>query len=139
MSQSLQLKQEADRLFWSGDFAGTAHFYSMASDPTVRLGRHAADPPRSLCSILSNCENPGRLYANRALAHIQLGEWDAVVADGQACLTLLPSDFKAHICLLQAKMALGDVNAAVNHAVRAYALCAAANSPMLVYVTRCVL
>ncbi|KAM5347909.1 hypothetical protein ACJ41O_007733 [Fusarium nematophilum] len=118
MSKSLQLKEEGNRCFQSGDYVGADSLYSKA--------------------IIADPKNPA-LYTNRAMARLKLGYWDSVVTDCDACLTLAPENMKARYYLAQAQVALRDYDAALESALRAHALCAASNDRSLAAVTALVL
>ncbi|KAM4060497.1 u-box domain-containing protein [Hirsutella rhossiliensis] len=118
MSRAMQLKEEGNRRFQSGDFVGADSLYSKA--------------------ILTDPKNPA-LYTNRAMARLKLGLWDSVVADCNACLALCPSSMKAHYYLSQAQLAICDYDTALDNARRAHELCAATNDRSLAAVTAVVL
>ncbi|RDA95052.1 hypothetical protein CP533_2179 [Ophiocordyceps camponoti-saundersi (nom. inval.)] len=118
MSRSTQLKEDGNRRFQAGDFAGADSFYSKAI---------LADPKSPL------------LFSNRALARLKLGLWESVIDDCNACLALAPSSFKAYYYLAQAQSALADHDAALDNARRAHELCLASGDRSLATVTAIVL
>ncbi|PHH86968.1 hypothetical protein CDD83_9485 [Cordyceps sp. RAO-2017] len=119
MSRSTQLKEDGNRRFQSGDFAGADSLYSQA--------------------ILADPKSPA-LYTNRAMARLKLRLWDSVIADCNTCLALAdPNNMKAHYYLAQAQLAIGDYDAALANALRAHAECVAANDRSLAAITAIVL
>lgn len=136
MSRSVQLKEDGNRHFQSGDYVGADSLYSKASVPLAPFKTPlVADPP---ASILADPRSPA-LYTNRAMARLKLGLWDSVVADCHACLALSPLSMKAHYYLSQAQLAICDYGAALDSARRAHDLCAVANDKSLAAVTALVL
>ncbi|KAF4454665.1 STIP1 likey and U-box containing 1 [Fusarium albosuccineum] len=124
MSKSLQLKEEGNKCFQSGDYA--------PKEPPPRSDK------RGLSSIIADPKNPA-LYTNRAMARLKLSYWDSVITDCDACLQLAPDNMKAHYYLAQAQLNLRDFDAALSSALRAHALCAASNDRSLAAVTALVL
>ncbi|KAJ6786361.1 hypothetical protein PWT90_05146 [Aphanocladium album] len=120
MSRALQLKEEGNRHFQKGDYAGAESLYSQA--------------------IIEDPKNAA-LYTNRAMARLKLSLWDSVITDCQSVLTL-PSggtNIKAHYYLCQAQLALDDADGALASGLRAHELCAATNDKSLAAVTTAVL
>lgn len=75
------------------------------------------------------------------MARLKLAYWDSVITDCEAVLDL-PSgatNIKAHYYLSQAQLALGSPAAALPHALKAHALCAASHDKSLAAVTAVVL
>ncbi|RTE82667.1 hypothetical protein BHE90_002821 [Fusarium euwallaceae] len=118
MSKSLQLKEEGNKRFQAGDYAGADSLYSKA--------------------IIVDPKNP-TLYTNRAFARLKLNYWDSVVTDCEACLRLAPDNMKAHYYLAQAQLALRDFDGALESSLRAHAICAESNDRSLANVTAVVL
>ncbi|QUC19803.1 uncharacterized protein UV8b_04044 [Ustilaginoidea virens] len=118
MSRALELKQEGNQHFQSGDYVGADSLYSKAI---------IADPKNAT------------LYSNRAMARLRLGYWDSVIADCQTCLSLTPSSMKAHYYLSQALLAVGDFESALLHALKAHELCVSTNDKSLGAITAMVL
>ncbi|UNI13304.1 RING-type E3 ubiquitin transferase [Purpureocillium takamizusanense] len=118
MSRSLSLKEEGNRLFQTGDYAGAESLYSRA--------------------ILVDPKNPA-LFTNRAMARLKLSHWDSVISDCITCLALAPANMKANYYLAQAQLALRDYDAALESANKAHELCAATNDRSLAAVTALVL
>ncbi|KAJ9161763.1 U-box domain-containing protein [Coniochaeta hoffmannii] len=118
MSRSMQLKEEGNRHFQSGDFVSAEALYSKA--------------------IIADPKNPA-LYTNRAMARLKMSLWDSVITDCNQCLELAPDNMKAHYYLAQAYLALHDYDDALDHARRAHELCARTNDKSLAAVTAQVL
>ncbi|KAM0563425.1 hypothetical protein ACHAPJ_001146 [Fusarium lateritium] len=114
MSRSLQLKEEGNKCFQSGDYVGADSLYSKA--------------------IIADPKNPA-LYTNRAMARLKLNYWDSVITDCDACLQLAPDNMKARYYLAQAQLALRDYDASLASALHAHKLCAATNDRSLAAVT----
>ncbi|KAM0350107.1 hypothetical protein ACHAPU_003270 [Fusarium lateritium] len=118
MSNSLHLKEEGNKRFQSGDYAGADSLYSKA--------------------IIADPKNPA-LYTNRAMARLKLSYWDSVITDCEACLQLTPENMKARYYLAQAQLALHDYDASLANALHAHKLCAATNDRSLAALTALVL
>ncbi|KAJ0382004.1 hypothetical protein COL922a_013422 [Colletotrichum nupharicola] len=118
MSRSIQLKEEGNRHFQSGDYAGAEALYSKA--------------------IIADPKNPA-LYTNRAMARLKLEIWDAVVSDCESCLGLAPDNLKAHYYLSQAQLALKDYESALTNSLRAHQLCVQTGDKSLAAITAQVL
>ncbi|KAI9158201.1 STIP1 likey and U-box containing 1 [Paramyrothecium foliicola] len=118
MSKALQLKEEGNKHFREGDYAGADSLYSKA--------------------IIAEPKNPA-LYTNRAMARLKLGYWESVIADCSACLHLSPNNMKAYFYLGQAQLAIKDFDAALSNVLRAHELCVASNDKSLAAVTTVVL
>lgn len=118
MSKALQLKEEGNQHFRSGDYSGADSLYSKA--------------------IIAEPKNPA-LYTNRAMARLKLGYWESVISDCNACLTLSPNNMKAFFYLGQAQLAIKDFDAALANILRAHELCVANNDKSLAAVTTVVL
>ncbi|CAM1511746.1 Fc.00g092590.m01.CDS01 [Cosmosporella sp. VM-42] len=118
MSKSLQLKEEGNRCFQSGDYVGADSLYSKA--------------------IIADPKSPA-LYTNRAMARLKLCHWDSVITDCNACLALAPENMKANYCLAQAQLSIHDFDGALASAKKAHALCVATNDKSLTAVTKLVL
>lgn len=115
---SLQLKEEGNHLFQAGNYIGADGVYSKA--------------------IIVDPKNPA-LYTNRAMARLKLGHWESVISDCQTCLGLAPQNMKAHYYLAQAQLSIGDFDSALNNALAAHKICAAANDKSLGAITNIVL
>lgn len=89
-------------------------------------------------SIIADAKNPA-LYTNRAMARLKLGHWESVIADCQTCLALSPNNMKAHYYLAQAQLAIRDFDGALDNALAAHRICAAANDKSLAAITATVL
>ncbi|KYK59145.1 U-box domain-containing protein [Drechmeria coniospora] len=118
MSRSMQLKEDGNRHFLSGDYIGAEGFYSKA--------------------ILADPKNP-ILFTNRAMARLKLSLWDSAASDCNTCLVLAPSSMKAHYYLCQAQLGIGDYDAAVENALKAHEICVSTNDRSLAAVTGIVL
>ncbi|WYZ45884.1 hypothetical protein EsH8_IX_000109 [Colletotrichum jinshuiense] len=118
MSRAIQLKEEGNRHFLQGDYAGAEGLYSKA--------------------IISDPKNPA-LYTNRAMARLKLEIWDSVVSDCESCLGLTPDNLKAHYYLSQAQLALKDFDSALTNAYKAHHLCVQAGDKSLAAITAQVL
>lgn len=102
--------------------------------------RRAATPRRELrplqlslhTLIKTNCSlvidpNLTSLYTNRAICRFNLSQHDGVIADCDTCLAIDPKNMKANYFKSKSLMALGDGDAACEHAQRAYDSCRAHN------------
>ncbi|KAF9874691.1 chip protein (carboxyl terminus of hsc70-interacting protein) [Colletotrichum karsti] len=117
-SRSIQLKEEGNRHFQQGDYAGAEALYSKA--------------------IIADPKNPN-LYTNRAMARIKLEMWDSVVADCESCLGLAQDNLKANYYLSQAQLHLKDFDSALTSALRAHELCVKTGDKSLAAITTQVL
>lgn len=117
-NRSMQLKEEGNRHFQSGDYMRAEALYSKA--------------------LIADPKNPA-LYTNRAMARLRMGLWDSVISDCNDCLELASDNMKAHYYLSQAYLALHDYNDALEHAKRAHELCIAKDDKSLASVTQQVL
>lgn len=93
---------------------------------------------KAITSIIADAKNPA-LYTNRAMARLKLGHWESVIADCTTCLSLSPSNMKAHYYLAQAQLSIRDFDSALENALAAHKLCAATNDKSLGAVTAMVL
>ncbi|OLN97984.1 STIP1 homology and U box-containing protein 1 [Colletotrichum chlorophyti] len=118
MSRSIQLKEEGNRYFQQGDYAGAEGLYSKA--------------------IIADPKNPA-LYTNRAMARLKLEIWDSVVSDCESCLGLAPDNLKAYYYLSQAQLALKDYDSALKSAQKAHQLCVQTGDKSLQSITNQVL
>ncbi|UQC76737.1 U-box domain-containing protein [Colletotrichum lupini] len=118
MSRSIQLKEEGNRHFQQGDYAGAEALYSKA--------------------IIADPKNPA-LYTNRAMARLKLEIWDSVVSDCESCLGLTTDNLKAHYYLSQAQLALKDYDSALTNAQKAHQLCVQTGDKSLAAITAQVL
>ncbi|KAJ0306764.1 hypothetical protein COL5a_006119 [Colletotrichum fioriniae] len=118
MSRSIQLKEEGNRHFQQGDYAGAEALYSKA--------------------IIADPKNPA-LYTNRAMARLKLEIWDSVVSDCESCLGLTSDNLKAHYYLSQAQLALKDYDSALTNAQKAHQLCVQTGDKSLAAITAQVL
>ncbi|KAL2130023.1 hypothetical protein VTI74DRAFT_6994 [Chaetomium olivicolor] len=118
MAKSLLLKEEGNRRFQAGDYVKAEALYSQA--------------------LIVDPQNPA-LYTNRAMARLKMSQWDSAIADCAACLRLAPDSMKAHYSLSQAHLALHAYDDALEHALRAHALCAKAQDKSLETLTAHVL
>lgn len=116
--RALLLKEEGNRHFQEGDYAGADALYSKA--------------------IIADPSNPA-LYTNRSMARLKLDMWDSVTSDCKACLELAPNNMKGHYYLAQAELALKAYDDAVNHAKRAHEICIENNDKSISAVTALVL
>ncbi len=73
------------------------------------------------------------------MARLKLGQWDNAIADCEACLRRAPDSMKAHYSLSQAHLALRAFDDALQHALRAHALCVKAADKSLETITAHVL
>lgn len=89
-------------------------------------------------SLIVDPNNPA-LYTNRAMARLKLAQWDSAIADCTECLKRAPDSMKAHYSLSQAHLALHAYDDAVEHALTAHRLCAAALDKSLTTITAHVL
>ncbi|KAL2255518.1 hypothetical protein VTK26DRAFT_3202 [Humicola hyalothermophila] len=118
MAKSIQLKEEGNRRFQAGDYVMAEALYSQA--------------------LIADPNNPA-LYTNRAIARLRLNQWDNAIADCHECLKLAPSSMKAHYSLSQAHLALRAYDEALEHALKAHALCLQAADKSLATITTHVL
>jgi STIP1 family protein 1 len=73
------------------------------------------------------------------MARLKMAQWDSAIADCAECLRLAPDSMKAHYSLSQAHLALHAYDDALQHALRAHALCAKAADKSLGTITAHVL
>ncbi|EFX06056.1 u-box domain protein [Grosmannia clavigera kw1407] len=117
-AKALSLKEEGNRHFQEGDYAGADALYSKA--------------------IIADPTNP-TLYTNRSMARLKLDMWDSVTSDCKACLEIAPNNMKGHYYLAQAELALKAFDDAVAHAKCAHEICIESNDKSLTAVTALVL
>ncbi|KAL8382069.1 hypothetical protein RB595_006044 [Gaeumannomyces hyphopodioides] len=119
MAEATRFKEEGNRHFQQGDFAGAESLYSKA--------------------IILDPKNAA-LFTNRAMARLKQNFWDLAISDCTDCLKLTPDSFKAHYYMAQAKAEERfDLDGALNHATVAHQLCVATNDRSLPKVTELVL
>ncbi|KAI0006252.1 U-box-domain-containing protein [Xylariaceae sp. FL0662B] len=118
--KAAKLKDDGNRHFQSGDFIGAESLYSKA--------------------IIADDTNPS-LYTNRAMARIRLGFYESAISDCQSCLKLTSDNMKAHFVLSQCQLAIDDIDAALESALRAHRLCVETHDkslgPVTTQVLRC--
>jgi STIP1 family protein 1 len=73
------------------------------------------------------------------MARLKMAQWDSAIADCAECLRLAPDSMKAHYSLSQAHLALHAYDDALQHALRAHALCVKAADKSLGTITAHVL
>lgn len=73
------------------------------------------------------------------MTRLKLGLWDSVIVDCNACLSLAPTNMKAHFYLAQAQLSIGDFDSSLSSALRAYELCCEGNDRSLATVAGVVL
>ncbi|KHN98982.1 Tetratricopeptide-like helical [Metarhizium album ARSEF 1941] len=118
MAKSLELKEQGNRYFQSGDYLAAEGLYSKA--------------------IIADPQNP-TLYTNRAMSRLRLSLWESVIADCQTCLSIAPDSMKAHYYLSQAFLHTKDYESALVHALRAHEICSKTNDKSLTQITATVL
>lgn len=118
VQDALALKEQGNKRFAKGDYAGAEGLYSQA--------------------IIADPKDP-RLYTNRAMARVKLQRWDDAVADCQACLALSPDNMKALFQMAQAQVELRDFDGALENALRAHEIAARTEDKSLTAVTQLVL
>ena len=94
--------------------------------------------PSPTPSLIVDPNNPA-LYTNRAMTRLKLSQWDNAIADCSECLRLAPDSMKAHYSLSQAHLALHAYDDALDHALKAHALCVKATDKSLATITNHVL
>ncbi|ROV93206.1 hypothetical protein VMCG_08754 [Cytospora schulzeri] len=118
VQDALALKEQGNKRFAKGDYAGAEGLYSQA--------------------IIADPKDP-RLYTNRAMARVKLQRWEDAVSDCQACLSLSPDNMKALFQMAQAQVELRDYDDALENALRAHGIAARTEDKSLSAVTQLVL
>ncbi|KAJ4385822.1 hypothetical protein N0V93_010253 [Gnomoniopsis smithogilvyi] len=101
VQDALQLKEQGNKLFLRGQYAGAEGLYSQA--------------------IIADPKDP-KLYTNRAMARCKLQRWEDAIADCQTCLHLSPDNMKAVFYMAEAQLELKDYDNALESSHRAYEL-----------------
>jgi STIP1 homology and U-box containing protein 1 len=110
-----------------------------ATSPATDTAGQSGDLTRSLLRrILADPKEP-TFYTNRAMARLRMDLWDRVVEDCEACLALSADSMKAHYYLAQAHLALHNYEDALEHALKAHALCREKADKSLENITQLVL
>ncbi|XP_003382966.1 PREDICTED: STIP1 homology and U box-containing protein 1-like [Amphimedon queenslandica] len=71
------------------------------------------DALESYSSALTKTPKDSRLFTNRALCHIKLGQWSSVIDDCQTAIQIDPAGVKAHFYIGQAYTELGNHERAI--------------------------
>ncbi|KAF3767252.1 U-box-domain-containing protein [Cryphonectria parasitica EP155] len=104
VQDAIQFKEQGNKLFLKGQYAGAEGLYSQA---TFRIVADPKDP---------------KLYTNRAMARCKLRRWEDAIADCQTCLSLTPDNMKAIFYKAEAQLELKDFDNALQSAQHAYEL-----------------
>ncbi|KUI63525.1 STIP1 and U box-containing protein 1 [Cytospora mali] len=118
VQDALALKEQGNKRFTKGDYAGAEGLYSQA--------------------IIADPKDP-RLYTNRAMARVKLQRWEDAISDCQTCLSLSPDNMKALFQMAQAQIELKDFDVALENAQRAHEIAARTEDKSLGAVTQLVL
>ncbi|KAK7735547.1 hypothetical protein SLS53_007460 [Cytospora paraplurivora] len=118
VQDALALKEQGNKCFTKGDYAGAEGLYSQA--------------------IIADPKDP-RLYTNRAMTRVKLQRWEDAISDCQACLSLSPVNMKALFQMAQAQLELRDFDVALENAKRAHEIAARNEDKSLGAITQLVL
>ncbi|KAI0393820.1 U-box-domain-containing protein [Xylariaceae sp. FL0594] len=116
--RAARLKDEGNRCYAAGDYAGAESLYSKA--------------------IIANDAEP-TLYTNRAMARIKLEQYDSAIWDCNLCIKLKGGNMKAHFILSQCLLAIHDYDGALENAIKAHRFGVEANDKSLPNLTSQVL
>jgi len=110
MNTAEALKRSGNACFQTGDYVSADKFYTQAiiKDPTNAT-----------------------LFTNRALTRMRMEQWEAVIADCEKAIDLLPTSFKAFTYLGQAHLHLNRPSESFSASKTAYALAIQQRSPSI--------